>query len=113
MSNETLAFDSAFMIKYDLERALSQRIPLLMLTYSQALFGVLIRAKYTTENLLIIEAAAAREAYNANKIDNTNIIKSEHNLADGLTKVEPDDALNTLMKTHKLAHPVEQYIIEC
>eukprot|EP00171_Calliarthron_tuberculosum_P022504 IDg22504t1 len=48
MASKTLAFadsfDSAYTIKHDLEQALGRRIPLLMLTDSQALFGVLTRA---------------------------------------------------------------------
>ena len=43
------AFDSAFILKHDLENAISRTIPLLMLTDSQALSDVLTRAKYTSE----------------------------------------------------------------
>eukprot|EP00171_Calliarthron_tuberculosum_P005703 IDg5703t1 len=80
MASETLAFadsfDSAHTIKHDLQQALGKRIPLLMLTDSQALFDVLTRSNYTTEKRLMIEIAAARQAYNEKETDNIAFIES-------------------------------------
>ena len=61
----------------------------------------------------MIDISAARQAYNAKETDNMALIRSEHNLADGQTTIAPNGALNTLIKTHKLPHPAEQYIMEC
>lgn len=35
----------------------------------------------------------------------------EHNPADILTKLDVNEALKILLKTHSLSHPVEQYVI--
>eukprot|EP00171_Calliarthron_tuberculosum_P022198 IDg22198t1 len=116
MASETLAFadsfDSAYTIKHDLEQTLGRRIPLPMLTDSQALFDILTRAKYTTEKRLMIEIAAARQAYNEKEIDNITLIESKYNLAGALTKIAPNETLNNLMKTRKASHLIRQYIIE-
>ena len=117
MAAETMAFadsfDSAFIIKHDIERALGRSLPLLMLTDSQALFDVLTRARYTTEKRLMIDIAAARQAYSSKEIDNIALIESQYNPADGLTKVKHNEALNRLLTTARLDHPVKQYIIDC
>jgi hypothetical protein len=39
------------------------------------------------------------------------LIKSEHNVADGMTKLRPKDALALLLRSARVNHPVEQYII--
>lgn len=115
MAAETLAFvdgfDNAFLIKHDLERILARHIPLLMMTDSKALFDVLTRARYTTERRLMVDIASAREAYAENLISNVGLIRSEHNPADGLTKIDSNDALSRLLRRHRLDHPVEQYVI--
>jgi hypothetical protein len=67
MAAETLAFvdafDKAFIIRRELSRMLSKDIPPLMMTDSRALLDVITRARYTTERRLMVDVAAAREAY--------------------------------------------------
>jgi len=60
----------------------------------------------------MIDIAAARQAYNEKEINNIALIKSEFNPADGLTKLACNEALKQLLETHKISHPVEQYVIE-
>jgi hypothetical protein len=66
-ARETLAFaeifDAAFILRHDLSRMLGQHIPILMLTDSESLFKTLNRARYTTERRLLVDIAAARQAY--------------------------------------------------
>jgi len=116
MAAETLSFahefDYASLLKHDLERILHTRIPILMLMDSQALFDVLTRAKYTTEKRLMIDIAAACQAYNNRMIDNIALIRSEYNPADALTKIGPNEALRKLLVSHQVSHPVEQYVID-
>lgn len=38
-------------------------------------------------------------------------MRYEHNPAAELTKSDANDAVNILLKTHRLSHPVEQYFI--
>ena len=116
MAAETMAFadafDSAFILRHDLERAIGRKIPLLMLTDSQALFDVLTRAKYTSEKRLMIDIEVARNAYAKKEIDNIALIESQYNPAYAMTKISPNEALIKIMKSNKLDHPVKQYIIE-
>ena len=86
------AFDSAFILKYDIEKAMGRKIPLLMLTDSQALFDVLTRAKYTSEKRLMIDIEAARQSYSNKEIDSIALIESEYNPANALTKVAPNNS---------------------
>ena len=113
MAAETLAFSNAFdnvlIIKHDLERMIGP-VHLLMLTYSKALFDVLTRTRYTTERRLMVDIAAAREAYHEWIISNIGLIRSEFNIADGLTKAGPNEALRKFLITHCLDHPIEQYV---
>lgn len=105
------AFDEAFIIKYDLERLYKQPVPLTMLTDSKQLFDVITRASHTTEKRLMIDIAAAREAYNRKEISNVGLVKSANNLADGLTKPGFCMSLDDVLRTSVDRHPVEQWII--
>lgn len=105
------AFDEAFVIKHDLERIYHQHVPLIMLTDSKQLFDVITRASHPTEKRLMIDVAAAREAYNNQEISNVGLLKSEHNAADGLTKPHHCTALERIMSTGEDNNPVQQWII--
>ncbi len=104
------AFDTAFILKHDLERIYHQHLPLVMLTDSKQMFDVITRASHTTEKRLMIDVAAAREAYNRHEISNVGLVQSEHNIADGLTKPGQCAAMSAMMKTAKDVNPVQQWI---
>jgi hypothetical protein len=61
----------------------------------------------------MVDIAAAREAYHERIISNIGLIRSEFNIADGLTKAGPNEALRKFLVTHCLDHPIEQYVINC
>eukprot|EP00170_Pyropia_yezoensis_P001479 contig_6504_g1483 len=105
------AFDEALVIKYDLERIYHKHIPLIMLTDSKQLFDVITRTSHPTEKRLMIDVAAAREAYNNQEISNVGLLKSEHNAADGLTKPHHCAALERILTTGEDNQPVQQWII--
>jgi hypothetical protein len=60
----------------------------------------------------MVDIAAAREAYNERTMTNIGLIRSEYNPADGLTKTAPNDALLNLLKSNKIDHPIEQFVVE-
>ena len=91
------AFDAAYILKYDLERVYNQPLPVVMLTDSKQTFDVMTRATHTTEKRLMIDIAAAREAYNRHEISNVGLVKSEHNIAEGLTKPSLCPALDAML----------------
>ena len=105
------AFDAAYILKHDLERVYDQPLPMVMLTDSKQMFDVITRASHTTEKRLMIDIAAAQDAYNKHEISNVGLVKSEHNIADGLTKPGLCSALNTMLRTGVDNNPVQQWII--
>jgi len=58
------SIDVAFMLRHDLERMYDQHLPLVMQSGSKQTFDFITRASHTTEKRLMIDLAAAREAYN-------------------------------------------------
>lgn len=116
MAGETIAlaeaFDLSFILKHDLQRMLGREIPLLLFTDSKLLFDVITGNRYTTEARLMVDVASVREAYNQKIISNIALIKKEHNVADALTKIKPNDALLQVLSAHKLIHPIQQYVVD-
>eukprot|EP00170_Pyropia_yezoensis_P004332 contig_17702_g4344 len=106
-----IAFDKVFVIKHDLERLYKQPVPLTMLTDSRQLFDVITRASHTTEKRLMIDIAAAREAYNRNEISNVSLVKSASDLADGRTKPRFSQCVDDVLWTAMDRNPVELWII--
>ena len=104
------AFDAAFIIKHDLERIYDQHLPLVMLTDSKQMFDVITRASHTTKKRLMIDVAAAREAYKRYEISNVGLVRSEHNPADGLTKPPICPALDATLCTGRDVNPVKQWV---
>lgn len=62
------AFDAAYIVNHDLERIYRQHLPLIMLTDSKQMYDVVTRASQTTKKRLVVDVAAAREAYKRNEI---------------------------------------------
>jgi hypothetical protein len=72
---------------------------------------VLVCAKYTTEKRLMIDISAVREGFNRRDIRNVRLIRSAYNIADVTTKFSSNSALQNLLKSHRVDHPVEQYVV--
>jgi len=104
------AFDAAFIIRHDLERLYLQHLPLVMLTDSKQIFDVITRASHTAEKRLMIDVAVAREAYNRYEISSVGLVKTEHNIANGLNKPGRCPALDTILRTGKDNNPVQQWV---
>lgn len=56
------AFDDAFILKYDLRRILNRPVPLSTMTDSKLLFDAIAENRFTTDNRLIVDVGAVREA---------------------------------------------------
>ncbi|OSX76619.1 hypothetical protein BU14_0183s0011 [Porphyra umbilicalis] len=105
------AFDEAFVIRYDLERLYRRRIPLNMFTDSKQLFDVVTKASHPTEKRLLVDIAAARQAYNRQDLSNVGLVASENNIADALRKARGCGALDALLRTGVDRTPVVQWVI--
>jgi hypothetical protein len=116
MAAETLAFadgfDCGFVLREELKRMLGQHIPLLMLTDSAALFDAITRRKRTSEGRLMLDIYAAGEAYRRGEMDNIALIRTQYNIADAMTKTQGNDALLRVLQTHRIDHPVVQYVLQ-
>jgi hypothetical protein len=116
MAAETLAFgdafDAAFTIREELSALVGHRVPMLMLTDSAGLFDSMTRYKRTTEGRLKLDICAAREAYKRGDLHNIALIRTQYNVADAMTKVPGNNALLNLLMTHKIDHPVVQYVMD-
>lgn len=104
------AFDTAFILKHDLQRIYQQHIPLVMLASSKQMFHVITKASPTTEKRLIIDVAAAREAYNRHEISNLGLLQFEHNISNGITKQWQSAVLSKIMRTAMDVNPAQQWI---
>jgi hypothetical protein len=90
---------------------INRMIPMSMLTDSKGLFDVLVKTSSTQERRLMIDFAAAKQAYDSTEISDIGFIRSMHNLADGLTKRGSCKTLVEALRTGEIAHPVEQWVI--
>jgi hypothetical protein len=115
MAAETLAFsggfDAAYLVRHQLKELLRIHVPLHIYTDSQSLFDIMVSERRTKEGRLMIDIHAARQAYRRREIDNIGLIASENNPADALTKLNANGALENLLRTHKLCHPVRNFIV--
>lgn len=105
-------FDAAFALRADMQQALGRDIPIIMLTDSQILFNVLTRKRTTSEKRLMIDLKVARAAYANKEISNVALIGSIHNPADSLTKIRSNGAMQKIMASNRLEHPISQFVIE-
>lgn len=115
LGGETYAFadgfDFGFTLRHDLQRITGRKIPITMLTDSQSLFNVIVKASSTTERRLMIDIRATREAYMRGEISDVGWILSTDNIADAFTKLTPCKALDDLMSTGRLDLRVQQWVI--
>lgn len=107
----TACLDEAFTLRYDLEQLYNCRIPLNIFTDSKQLFDVVTRASHPTEKRLLIDVAAAREAYNRGDLSNVGLVAGKHNMADGFTKPKLNDALERFLDAGVDATPVDQWVL--
>lgn len=90
---------------------LGSELPLDILTESKQLFDAMTKGQQTTENLLMIDISAVRQAYRKFEISQVGLVSTRHNPADGLTKVKGNGALEKMLSTEHDTCPVEQWII--
>jgi hypothetical protein len=106
----TAAFDASLSVRDQLEKLLKRKVSMTMYTDSKALYDVHTSNRTTTEARLAVELAATRQSCNQFEIQSVGLIRSEFNLADALTKQEPNDALYKALTTGKISHTVEDFI---
>lgn len=81
-----------------------------MHTDSKQQFDVVTRGSHPTEKRLMIDIAAARQAYKRHDLAKVALATSEHNVADGLTKPRTCTALDYMLKAGVDSTPLEQWV---
>ena len=105
------SFDRAYILRHDLQMIFKKKIPLHMFTDSLQMFDVITKGSSTTEKRLIIDIASSRQCYNRDEISQVGLVSSENNVADGLTKKTPNDALEKLLYTGYDLNTVREWIV--
>lgn len=82
-----------------------------ILTGSERIFRIIVKASITTAKRLMIDVRAVREEYQLGEISEVGWIRSAHNLADGLTKYEKSKILVDFLERGRLTTSVEQWVI--
>lgn len=102
-------FDTAYILKYDLERMLGMKIPITILTIRES-FQNYGQIYYYHRKRLMIDVRAAREAFENGEISNIGWIGSTENATDGLTKLKQCVAVETLLASGIINTQVKQWI---
>ena len=71
------------------------------------MFEVIAKASYTSEKRILIDLASVREGYRRFDIDDIGLIRSEENLADGLTKETNMERLRNAVWSGTLSKRIE------
>ena len=103
--------DDAFTIRSQLQQALRRDVVMHLLTDSKCLFNIIGKSSRTSEKRLMLDISATRQAYKHKQISNIGFVRSERNLADGLTKPKIGKALYDLCHSGRHQIQVEQQII--
>lgn len=82
-----------------------------MVTESEILFNVIIKASVITGKKLMIDIKAARQTYDSDGISDVGWIRAQDNLADGLAKFKTCTALEKFLDTEQLKTFVEQWVV--
>ena len=115
LSAEVIAFavlsDDAFAIRTQFEEATCRALPMHLLTDSKSLFDIISKGSRTNEKRIMVDIYSARQSYQAREISNIGFVRSENNIADGLTKPKMQSALLNLLHTGRHQVKCEQWII--
>lgn len=106
MAGEVIVFadmsDNAVKISKQLSRFMNQLIALQLLTDSKSLFNVISKGSCTSKKRLVLDIAAARRQFQISDKCNIGLMRSDDNLAHGLTKSIQQAALRTCVANGRM-----------
>ena len=115
MAAEVIAFadlfDTATTLCKELAVLLNRNVNLDLFTDSKSLFDIISRGSKTSEKRLMLDVAASREGFKNKDISNIGLVRSEHNIADGLTKQMAQGTIRNLLETSTHQPQPVQWII--
>ena len=105
-------FDVCFTLAQEIRRMMKgAEIAVQLYTDSKSLFDVISKGTRTSEKRLMLDIAAAQEGFSKKEISDIGFVRSEENIADGLTKRMSQRTLVQVIKNGKLNVKPEQWII--
>lgn len=104
-------FDTANILRQQLQIMTRSYIPLAMITHSFSLFDILTKASSTTEKRLMTDLETVQRSFNKMEIQDVAYIRSEYGIADALTKVVKQNILANAIESSSLYHPIQQWIV--
>lgn len=102
--------DEAIIIKDDISKMLNKNIPLAVIIDSETLFNLFTGASDHTEKRLLTEIRSARENIADQTINEFGWCKPNYMVADAMTKINPNDALEQFLNTNELKPSIENLI---
>jgi Reverse transcriptase (RNA-dependent DNA polymerase) len=103
-------FDRALIIQDFLRNCLQKSFGILLITDSMGIFDAITNLSQFREKRLLIDAHALRNAYTSGELMDIVHVRSEHNLADALTKVDSANAKIQLRNAMNTGTLPELYI---
>ena len=90
-------FDRAFVLRHDHQIIFTQDIPLRTFSDCLEMFNMVTKGSYTTEKRVMIDIVSARQSNNREEIYPMGLVSSENNVANGLPKEYPNEALDIVL----------------
>jgi hypothetical protein len=85
-------------------------IPIIVCTDSYSLYECLVKLGTTKEKRLMIDIMAIRQSYERRELLEIRWINGQDNLADAMTKSNPNKALEEFVNTNRLRVRVEGWV---
>lgn len=112
---EVISFSDMFYIALELSQGLKpmleKSVPVHLMTDRRRLFDVVSKGSRTSEKPMMLDIAAAREAFREKIITDIGLVRSQHNVADGLTKPLTEEFLRQMISSGRLRIAPAQWII--
>lgn len=106
----TDCFDITYSTRHYIKEFIGYRFLINLLADLESQFNVIVNFNTTTEKRLMIKIKVTRKAFESNKISDSEWIRLDENIIEGLTKLGRCKALEKLVKTGVLTTKVEQWI---
>ena len=115
MAGEVIAFsdlfDVAFTLAHEVKFITGSQIPVQLLTDSTSLFDVISKGSGTSEKRMMLDIAAARKGFRSKAISDIGFVRSNKNVADGLTKPMSQAVLRDVICSDELIVVPDQWIV--